>query len=127
MKRLFKQIWGRFRLLAQHLSFYVMLVTMVASVATMWVTALSPWLMDKGIDPELWMLLLAVVITFVVAITFEYKVTFPSFYSQWNEITWKSESPIKKTFEDQEERLNKRLDDLEKLIKESVKGKDVTS
>jgi len=120
MKRLFKQLYGRFRLLAQHLSFYAMMVTMVSAVITMWVTALAPWLIDKGIDPKLWMLVLAILFIFAVGVMFEYNVTFPSFYATWNEQMWKHDSPIKEEFK----KLNKRIDELAELIE---KNKNATS
>jgi len=96
-------------------------VTMVTSVATFWVLTLSPWLIDKGIDPEFWMLVVAILFVFGVAVLFEYRVTFPSFYSTWNEQMWKHDSPIKKEFDD----LNERFDNLEKLIKGGKDGSSI--
>lgn len=93
-KSIFRQFnigiwWGGLRNLLQQANFYLLAITCVSSVATLFVTVINPWLVDNfGIRIPFYIMVIAAAGILMVILLFEHKLTMPSYFSYWNEQWW---------------------------------------
>jgi len=120
-KSIFKQFnvgmwWGAFRNLLQQANFYLLLITCVSSVTTLFVTVINPWLADNfGIRIPFYIMLIVAVIILLLILLMEHKITMPSYFTYWSQQWWQHGNPLP-------HRLDK-IDTELKEIKEMLKGK----
>lgn len=106
--------WGAFRNLLQQANFYLLLITCISSVTTLFVTVVSPWLAGNfGVRIPFYVVLLITIGVLLGILLFEHKFTMPSFMSYWNAQWWKHDNPSKKELEE----LGQKIDKIMKALK----------
>ena len=110
--------WGAFRNLLQQANFYLLLITCVSSVTTLFVTVINPWLADNfGIRIPFYVMVVVAVAAMLLVLILEHKLTMPSYFSYWNAQWWKHDNPSRERFD----KIDKELGEIKKMIQDKDK------
>jgi len=126
-KSLFRQFnigiwWGAFRNLLQQANFYLLLLTCVSSVTTLFVTVVNPWLADNfGIRIPFYIMVIVAIVILLIILLFEHKLTMPSYFSYWTQQWWKHDNPLPGILSKSDKEYKQRFDKLEKQNYEIIK------
>ncbi len=90
---------GSVKLLAQHVTPYLSVFTMVFAGIAAYVP-IADWFRGYGIDFPFWLFALLVAIGVAALFILEYMIIFPSFFSAWNKQWWDHDNPAKAELED---------------------------
>ena len=116
--------WGRFRYVAQFVSFYFLILTAITASGTFFYTVIKPWLkMTFDIDLGIFLFYGILGVGLVIVLLFEYKVTMPGWQATWNQQWWRHDNPMRQKFEANDEKQEKIEKDL-KLIKKALNIKE---
>ncbi|GAH46187.1 unnamed protein product [marine sediment metagenome] len=89
------RLWGRFRFLWNFAAVYVSIWVLIFSAITAYATTLAPWLRDIiGINIPFYAFVAVIVVSLIIALIIEHKVTVPGQIAVTNEQIYKQDNPL---------------------------------
>lgn len=89
------RLWGRFRFLWNFAAVYVSIWVLIFSAITAYATTLAPWLRDTiGINIPFYGFVSLIIVSLIIALIIEHKVTVPGQMAVTNEQVYKQDNPL---------------------------------
>jgi len=102
--------WGAFKQTVNQIGIYVTAINTVMLAVTLYSTG---WVQDNVIDVNFFGFIAVIIGIVVVLLLLAWKMDMPSFFSSWSSQFWAHDNPMKGYLDEQFERINKRLTELE--------------
>lgn len=110
--------WGALKNTISESSFVITVFNMIMLVPTFYVTVVSPWCLDNGIQFPFWIMVVAIMAVGVIVLLVQYKIFTPSSFAFWSDQFWShGDNPISKKQKEHDERLANIESKLEELLK----------